>query len=666
MKRFRIFGALNCFAVFVLLAPAMAQSIDFDRYARDDSFNVVRLSPDGRHIAATVPLGDRTGMAVTRHGENRPVVSFQLGERMHIGDFAWVSPTRIVYAIAERFGTLEQPQPTGELMVLNVESGLSEMLVGQRVISAGPGTRIQPKQAERVAAFLVDELPDDPRNVIVSIWPLTNEPFSRAERLDLQSGRRTTLARAPVARARFTTDNAGMVRFARGQGSDNVNKLYHRAEDRSDWVLVNDESVSHRIELPLGFSADNRIAYLQVEQSQGPDAIFAWDTTSGERREILRNAVADPLAVITRFGNRVPVGAQFMEGRMGNAFFDAQSPEARTWRMLEQAFEGQTVTVTSTTADGKQALVHVSSDRNPGDYYLFDLEQRKADLVLSRRQWIDPAQQNPVRPVSFNARDGLPLHGYLTLPRTGAQGRLPLVVWVHGGPFGIFDRWQFDPEIQLLAEAGYAVLQINFRGSGNYGRAFTQAGASQWGAKMQDDVTDATRWAIAEGIADGRRICIGGASYGAYAAMMGVVREPDLYRCAVGYVGVYDLPMMRAADSRGSRSMATWTREWVGDDRALLEAASPNRLADRIKVPVFLAAGGKDEIAPIEHSRMMERALARAGVPVETLYMPSEGHGFYVEANRRQYYQRLIAFLGRHLGGTQAVAQPAAPPAATR
>ncbi|HEY4559890.1 MAG TPA: prolyl oligopeptidase family serine peptidase, partial [Lysobacter sp.] len=226
----------------------------------------------------------------------------------------------------------------------------------------------------------------------------------------------------------------------------------------------------------------------------------------------------------------------------------------------------------------------------------------------------------------------------------------------HGGPFGIRDYWAFDSDAQLLASAGYAVLQVNFRGSGGYGRDFRYAGARQWGGTMQDDVTDATKWAIKQGIADGSKICLYGASYGGYASLMGVAKEPDLYRCAAGYVGVYDLPTMHTAgDIAERKSGRNYVNDWIGP-RDKVGEVSPTRLADRIKVPVFLAAGGEDERAPIEHSRMMERALRKAGVPVETLYFDTEGHGFYLVEHRREFYTKLLAFLSRSLGGETASA----------
>jgi dipeptidyl aminopeptidase/acylaminoacyl peptidase len=257
------------------------------------------------------------------------------------------------------------------------------------------------------------------------------------------------------------------------------------------------------------------------------------------------------------------------------------------------------------------------------------------------------------RAIDVKARDGMTLHGYLTLPNGGADKHLPMVVLPHGGPFGIFDEWTFDDDSQMLAAAGYAVLRLNYRGSGNYGRDYYKAGARQWGKTMQDDLTDATRWAIDQQIADPARICLYGASYGGYAALMGVAREPSLYACAVGYVGVYDLEKLHKDNTSHGRSIKNWTNEWLGD-RDALAAVSPVNLANHIKSPVFLAAGGQDKRAPVEHTQKMEKALRDAGVPVESLYFKSEGHGFYTDEHQRECYTRLLAFLSKYLGGATA------------
>ena len=363
--------------------------------------------------------------------------------------------------------------------------------------------------------------------------------------------------------------------------------------------------------------------------------------------------IVDPYRIIRAPGGRTPVGSFFMHERLRTAFFDETSETARLYRKLERSFPGHSVLITSGTRDGRLKVVHIWNDTSPGDFYLFNTETNAADLIFSRRSWLDPATLAPSESVALKARDGLPLHGYLTRPR-GSRGPLPLVVMPHGGPIGIFDRWEIDDEAQMLARAGYAVLRLNFRGSGNYGRAHMQAGAREWGGAMQDDLTDATRWAIEQKIADPQRICLYGASYGGYAALMGVAREPALYRCAAGYVGVYDLELMHRQKSRHAKWLGNYMDDWVGDERAALADISPTKLATKIRVPVFLAAGGKDEIAPQAHTERMEKALKAAGVPVEALYVRTEGHGFYAEENRRTYYNRLLGFLSRHLGGAAA------------
>ncbi|WP_282277435.1 S9 family peptidase [Stenotrophomonas sp. PS02297] len=637
------------------LAVDACAAVDLEQFIRKDQFGEIRISPSGEYYAATVPLEDSTALAIFRRTDLKAAGVFKPRRNAHVNSFDWVNDQRVLIGIAEKFGMLDQPQPTGEIYAMNADGGQADLLVGFRVQGNGAGTRIQPKTVEDVAAFLTDALPGDDRYAVISVWPLQgDDPFTRAEKLDVRSGRRTPLARAPVRRASFVTDSAGEVRLAYGADTDNVSKLYYRDAAGSDWRLINEQSASGRIEIPLGFSQDNRLAYLQVRgEDSGTDRIVSWEPATGVRATVLHHAGADPLSIIHRNGTLIPVGAQVMDGLHRNLFFDDGSPEARQYRSLEAAFPGQSVRITSSTRDGKLLLIRVWSGNSPGDFYLFDTAQKKVAHVVSRGSWIDPDKAANVEPFTFKARDGLAVHGYLTRPR-GVAGALPMVVMPHGGPFGIFDAWQYDSDAQMLAAAGYAVMQVNYRGSGNYGLAFQKAGARQWGGTMQDDLTDATRWAIEQGHADRAKICIYGASYGAYAALMGVAKEPSLYRCAAGYVGVYDLPMMQRETGRKRRSLGNWSRDWVGDDMAALAAVSPNRLAERIKVPVFLAAGGEDEVAPVEHTRMMEAALKKAGVPVESLYYDTEGHGFYTEPHQREYYGKLLTFLSRHLGGDTA------------
>ena len=636
---------------WAMCAPAAAQ-VDLDAYLKRDAYERVKISPTGEYLAVTVPLEDRTVLVIMRRAGKAITAKVMGGEHSLVNDFWWANDERVVVAMARRLGTRDAPYATGELHAVNADGTRGMLLASPNGVEEMANLGGSIHMTSEAAVFMIDPLASDERNILVSAVPLATDPQTRVERLDIYNRRRDVIASAPVRNASFTVDSAGEVRFARGSGFDNVSKLYYREGRGQDWRLVNDYARSGVVVSALGFSKDGKTAYLRSEMPGGPDAILAYDPFADTRVPLIRDPVSDPLAIIDQLDSLEPAGAWFMGDAIRSRFFDEASKTARLYRSLEKAFPGHAVAVTSTTRDGKLALLKVWSDRNNGDFYLFDTVAKHADLLYSRREWFLPVNVPSSRAIQVQASDGMTLHGYLTLPLEKDKP-LPMVVLPHGGPFDVFDRWEFDDDAQMLAEAGYAVLRLNFRGSGNYGRDYLHAGAREWGKRMQDDLADATRWAIAQQIADPSRICIYGASYGGYAALMGVAKEAALYKCAVGYVGVYDLEKMHRDDARYSRSWKTWTGDWLGNRDALAEV-SPVNLAARIKAPVFLAAGGQDERAPVEHTRKMEKALKDAGVPVESLYFKSEGHGFFTEPHRREYYTRLLAFLSVHLGGAKA------------
>lgn len=652
----RNFARVALAALVAMSCVAPAGAVDIEPFIKRSDFGEVKISPTGEYIAATVPMENTTALAVIRLSDQQVTGGGGLGKYRHVSDMWWVSDDRLIFSSAEKMGMLHAPQSTGDLYTTRATSRAAELLVGQSLDHQQVGSRISGKRAEQVWAYLFDPLRDSSTDVLISVGTFGDDPYTRAERMNAQTGRRVPVTRAPVRNGRYVSDASGAVRAAYGFNVDNSIKTLVRHGDGSDWVLLNDEATNGIALLPIGFSADGGTLYLHAQRPQGTSVIEAYDMASANRSVVLADEKAEPELWLYDPANGLPVGVRYMDGRPRTAFFDPQSAIARHYRSLEAAFPGESVLITSSTADGTTVLVHVWSDRNPGDYYTFDTVTKKAALIVSSRSWHDPAKMAEMRPIRLTARDGLPLAGYLTLP-PGSDGQsLPMVVMPHGGPYGEADLWGFDTDVQLLAAAGYAVLQVNYRGSGNHGRAFQVAGAREWGGRMQDDVTDATRWAIQQGYADPARVCIHGGSYGGYAALMGAVREPDLYRCASGYVGVYDLPAMQSESARSSRRLGNWSKDWVGNDPQKLADASPTRLASHIRVPVLLAAGVEDEIAPVEHTRRMERALQAANVPVEAVYYPTEGHGFYIEANRRDYYTRLLAFLNRHIGGRTAAA----------
>jgi dipeptidyl aminopeptidase/acylaminoacyl peptidase len=635
-------------AGLLMLAAMLAQAdAEVDRFLKRDTIGTVKISPTGAYYAATVALEDRTILVVSRRSDRTLTARAGGGSHSDVADFWWVSDERVVIAMAEKTSALERPVATGELYAVNADgSGAKKLFAATDSDEQGTLTSLHGTHYR--FAELIDTLPHDDEHILVAITTFTVNPVTQVVRMDARNGRTTPVANAPLRRARFVSDAQGRVRFAAGSDKENFSHLLYRDDDRADWQTLNSEKTSGHVEWALGLSADGKTAYLLVQQPTGPDNIVALDPASGKRRTLVADPLVDPEVILFSAGGSVPVGASYLSDRRRVRFFDESSKDAIRQRTLEAAFPGESVVITSRTSDDQLLVFNVSSDRNPGDFYLYNNKTHAADGIFSRRLWLKPEQMAASQAFEFAARDGLVLHGFLSLPKGGTTG-LPLVVLPHGGPFGIYDTPEFDEEVQLLAHAGYAVLRVNFRGSGNYGRKFLHAGEREWGKRMQDDVTDATRWAIAQKIADPKRICIYGASYGAYAAMMGLVREPDLYRCGVGYAGVYDLSMMGDDDAARDASLRIWFNDWIGPQESLA-AISPSELTASIRQPVFLAAGGKDDRAPIAHSKRMEKALAKAGIKAETLYFPTEGHGFHTDEHRRAFYEELLAVLEIHIG----------------
>jgi dipeptidyl aminopeptidase/acylaminoacyl peptidase len=317
------------------------------------------------------------------------------------------------------------------------------------------------------------------------------------------------------------------------------------------------------------------------------------------------------------------------------------------------------VTITSSDRNENVFTVAVHGDVNPGEYYLLDLRGKAQFVQLGKRfSRISPDQLQPMQPVEYRARDGLVIHGYLTLPAGAAGKRVPLIINPHGGPYGIRDFWGYNSEVQFLASRGYAVLQPNYRGSGGYGEAFLLAGRHEWGGKMQDDLTDAVKWAVDQGFADPDRVCIYGASYGGYAALAGAVFTPDLYRCAVNYVGVSDLTLISNWQNQMTDVGRTFDHNMIGDEKAFLESHSPVNFISRIKIPTFHAYGENDPRVDIKNWKELERELKKFGKTYEYIHEDDEGHGFRGEKARINFYERLEAFLDKYLAPASAPAEP--------
>jgi dipeptidyl aminopeptidase/acylaminoacyl peptidase len=645
MNKFLISVALSLAAFTAMDCVAQNKApIPFEQFLKRDLFGTMKISPSGEFIAATIPQEDRSALVILRRSDMKVNGKVVLPSKTYVVDFNWVNPNRILFSVGEKSGELNQPRPTGELFGVNADgTGQDAALVGVR--STGKGTRL-------MGASIISTLQNDDDNVIISLFQPGG--FNQVQKMNVNTGSRTTIARAPIRSASFVADPQGVVRFSSGANSDRRVKTYYRDDASSEWEIINDEQETGKIISAVGFNGDGKIAYLESEEKDGPNAVYAFDTRTKQRTLVARDNTVDPSEYLISPIDGSLYGIKYDDGKPRFEYIDPQNEFAKMHASLQAGLNTQVISPTSFTKDASMAIIIGYADNVPGDFYLYERANKKLTYLVSKNSWFKPEVLANMKPIYIVARDGTPLEGFLTIP-VGSNGKnLPLIVNPHGGPFGPKDEWRYSSDVQILAANGYAVLQINFRGSGGYGRKFTHMGYKQWGRAMQDDLTDATLWAIKEGIANKNRVCMYGASYGGYSSIMAVAKEPDLYRCAFGNVGVYDMTAMyHTGDIPDSKSGENFLEEVLGHED--LDSISPDKLAGRIKAPVYLAAGREDFRAAPVHTELMHKALQRAGKQSEMVIYEGEGHGNFLLKNRIDFYQRLLGFLDKNIGpGSQA------------
>jgi dipeptidyl aminopeptidase/acylaminoacyl peptidase len=624
----------------LLLAAAMAASpqatlgLDARSQAllRRPEYEQVVISPDGALLAVAQHEGPGTHVAVFNVGDLSLVKRIDTGgKRGEVSDLVWLGSRQLIIGTSRSVGPYSSPVSSPILTLINLYKTHGSFL---------PANFIGTIENDEKHVLVRSCKDDDKDGCIFEVQLVDIDHFGHDG---------IPIARAPVANAHFMIDHAGQVRFAWAMDKREQSRLYVRKNDK-DWKLINDSSVSGVDAYPVGIARDNRSGVLQMEHRDGPDSLDRYDFATDTRTQLLRDKVSDPLSIVYTPDLAEPIGAWFGTGRPWPRFWSAQDPDA-IWRMaVGRAFPESSNVITSSSKDGNLEVVFAQSDRDPGSFYLLDRANKKARLLFRSKPWIDPKQQLPTEAFTMAARDGLGLGGFLTLP-VDVPLPAPMIVMVHGGPYYVRDDWSFDEETQLLAQHGYAVLRVNFRGSSGLGRPFQEKGYMQWGAAMQDDVTDATRWAIAQGLADAKRICIYGGSYGGYAALMGAVREPGLYRCAAGLAGVYDLSKQyKWGDTHRSDLGMDYLKRVIGQDPQQLASRSPSTHAAEITMPILLAHGTLDGRVDVKHAKEMRKALTRAGHPPEYLEYPYEGHGLANEEHLADFYTHLLHFFDANIG----------------
>ncbi len=585
---------------------------------------LVSISPTGEYLAATIRDGDNSAFQVITHPKREVKVNFPLGDRREIARIWWVADDMLLVAPARRGQGSEFLGRTLELMTIHAETGKTERV--------GFGT-------------VLDTLPDDAEHILIS---RTQDRFGEAHRLNLKSRSSRRVARSAAPYGGFVPDASGDVLFSIGENQDNMVEVHYRAKRGDDWALVESHGIGERGWQPAWFGPKPNTYFTWDSRGGATTGIGLYDAVAGTHKMLVRHDQVDATRLLYDFAERRVYGVRFDHHYPAFTYIDRGHPLAAQHAALAKMYPEDTVEFTSFTRDHQQAVALVSGDRRPGDYLLVDTAAKSITPLMSRRPALESDMLSPMAPAEFNVRDGSKVYGYLTSPKDGPTPG-PMLVYVHGGPHGVRDYWGFDPIVQLFASRGYHVLQVNYRGSGGYGVDYEKSGYSEWGRQIEEDVADAVRWAIKSGIAAPDRVCVHGVSYGAYSALMGAVREPELYRCAIASAGIYDLTLLeKAGDIRRRRAGLRYIRDVVGDDDAELESRSPAHLAERIRAKVMLIHGGQDVRSPPPHAHAMRAALRSAGNEPEWLFDGGQGHGFRGNEPRRELYTRILAFLAEH------------------
>ena len=656
MNPFRRALAARCWpALWLALWTASAAATDAppplvaaEIFTRPAEMGAIKFSPDGSRFAAMAESKGQVRLAVVDAKTNQGR-SFYSDAGSDVYSFRWLTNDLISIRTYKR----------GVRMF-----DLSEKDFQPAYISVDGKSRMN----EWAAAATLGRVPGSQTDLIVARDRYSDHGSREVVVIDSTNGaikRRLTDGEDPGPRIRkWVLDRNLVLRAAMGWNANTrQDQVWWRPAAGDAWrLLLAYDSNTERGLTPVAIDANDNLLVLS-NQVTGREALYRIDRATGKLGELLAGHPEVDIRESDMYfvdGQWEPVGVTIDADRPQTFWFDER--RARIQALIDASLPQGNDNELQFLRDGK-VLVNSRSDRDPGTYYLYDPEARSLVEWSRSRPWIRPAQMASTLPWRYRARDGLEIPAYLTLPRGREPKQLPLVVWVHGGPQSR-DHWGFDPDVQFLANRGYAVLQPNFRGSSGYGDQFEIAGYRQWGAAMQDDLVDGVRALIADGRVDAKRVCIGGASYGGYAALMGVIRDPELFRCAIDYAGVTDLAWVvdlpetdynRRSHTPSDQEIEESMHRTVGDpgdaaQRKQMDARSPRLLAAKVKAPVLLVYGTDDERVPLRHGTAMRDALASAGANFEWKSYAGEGHGVLDTSNAADLMRRMERFLERSIG----------------
>ena len=617
---------INLILILVMTVNLQAQmrKIPLRDFFKNPEKTGFQVSPDGKYISYLSPWEDRLNVFVQKLGDKEAIRVTSAKERDVAGYF-WKGNDRIVFL---------------------QDSGGDENYKLYSVDRNGKNTKLF-TPPDKVRAGIVDDLEDIDDEMLISLNQRDPKAFD-VYRLNLATGEMKIVAENPGNIMSWITDHDGKLRAA--VASDGVNNvLLYRDNESEQFREVLNTNFRNDV-TPLFFTFDNKFIYALSNLNRDKSAVVKFDIANGQEIEVLyENPDVDVSGLSYSKKRKVLTSISYVKDKRELKFLDDKAENRYT--TLKNKLGTYEVVITGMNKNENKFLVRTYSDRSLGAYYFYDEAKNDFYKITDVSPWINEDEMCDMKPVQYTSRDGLTINGYLTLPRDVEAKNLPVVINPHGGPWHR-DSWGYNPEIQFLANRGYAVLQMNFRGSTGYGKKFWEASFKQWGLKMQDDISDGVKWLINTGIADPKRVAIYGGSYGGYATLAGVTFTPDLYACAVDYVGVSNMFTFLKTIPPYWEPFRKMMYEMVGDpekDSALFTQVSPVFHTDKIKAPLFVAQGKNDPRVNVNESDQMVEAMRNRGLEVEYMVKDNEGHGFRNQENRFDFYEAMEKFLEKHL-----------------
>ena len=609
----------------------MTRQIPLEDFFRNSERTGYQLSPDGSYISYMAPYKDRLNVFVRRVDEtDEHAIRITNETERSVAGYMWADNQRLLY--------MKDSAGDENYQLYGVHRDGSD----DRAYTAFDGVRTS----------LIDDLEEQQGVVMIGMNKRNPEVFD-PYRLNIETGELTLLAENPGNIQGWMTDHDGRLRVATAI-VDGVNTqiLYRDTEDEpfKPVLTTNFRDVVSFME----FTPDNKEVYAATNLHRDKTILVRMNPATCEELEVLYENERYDIASISYSRKRKKLLSVYCTGHKEPVrhYFDAEEEQLR--QRIKAHFPNQRYGIADTDKAEANYLIYVGGDRTRGSYWHYNALTDEAKKIADLAPWIKSDEMNAMHPVCYTTRDGLQIEAYLTLPdglTPDTAKQLPVVVNPHGGPWAR-DCWGYSSEVQFLSNRGYAVFQMNFRGSTGYGRHFLEASYKQWGLKMQNDITDGVKWLIEQGIANPNRIAIYGGSYGGYATLAGLTFTPDLYACGIDYVGVSNLFTFMKTIPPYWRPMLEMMYEQVGHpehDADQLAATSPALHADKIKVPLFVAQGANDPRVNKSESDQMVEALRQRGMVVEYMVKDNEGHGFHNQENRFDFYRAMERFLKAHL-----------------